>query len=274
MVTGIDREVIQMRKLISFDAGQMRNLLPTLKHLIPFAAVALGLIGSFFLPNAVAGVMDGRRLDNLILIEAQSMSFESAPDLNISKRIALSANPNADILALTTGQTMEREAAEKTAIRELAKFFSGTLFEFAYNGFTVEEGSALFVVDSEDPMVNIIIWEFRILDRNGNMVTMTIDDETGMILRLIYQKGSGYLAVASEAGTDASGLSDIEMLNIVTLLTKSMTSYYGIPVSMGDYYFGGSLAYYRADILGTGTFIPVPMYGVVRSTGFTMNERV
>jgi len=51
-----------------------------------------------------------------------------------------------------------------------------------------------------------------------------------------------------------------------------MTAYYGFDVELADYQFSGSLSYYKAEIIDGG--LVVPMYGVVRATGFTINERV
>jgi len=262
------------QKPIGVDTDRIKTLLRRLRRLLPFAAVALGLTGSFFLPNAVAGVMDGRRLDSLVTVGAPSMSFVTAPKLNLPRRIALSASTNTEILALTSGQVMEKAMAEKTALRELAKLFGAGLFEFLYNDCTVEESAALFVIASDDPTVNMITWDFKIVDKNSNTVAMTIDDETGVILRLIYQKGRGALIPAGGTSENPPTLSDGDTYDIVTQLTGLMADYYGIYVYLGDYYYGSNLAYYRVDVMGSGTFIPVPMYGVVRSTGFTMNERV
>ena len=242
-----------------------------LRRYLPLAAAALGLIGSFFLPSAVAGVMDARRLDNLIIIDSQSISFDAVPELSLPERIALVSSPNTEILPLVTGQVMEKETAEVRAARELARFFRGGPFELVTDESTVEAGSAAFVIDSEDPSTNMIIWEFKILDRHNNEATVTIDDETGMILKLIYQQGNSSEEPRMQANDSENGSND-RMHETVLQLSEIMTGYYGHPVDIGDYQDSVNLAYYRADLISSGPV--VLMYGVVRAAGFTMNERL
>ena len=261
--------------------GAMKNF--RFKRFIPLAAAAAVLFASFFLPNIVAGMIDARRFNNSIVVDAQSISFDTVPELSLPERIALAASPNTDILAVTTGQTMGTEMAESTAIREITKFFQGGAFIFAFDECIVEGGSASFVIDSGDPSVNMIIWEFKIVDRQSNEVTVTIDDETGMILRLLYQRRSeslqpgesadmGAFAASNGDYASAPGMSDDEMYANALRLCEMMTEYYGRSVGLGDYQLSGNIAYYRADMRGGGPVIY--MYGVVRTTGFTVNERV
>ena len=248
------------------------------RYILPAAAVAV-LLCVFFLPNAVAGVMDARRLDNLIIIDAQSISFDADPRLSLQERIALASSPNAESLAYPTGQVMDTRTAEDRAVRELVRFFRDSPFEFASDELTAEGGAAAFVVDSEDPSINMIIWEFKIFDINANEATVTIDDETGIILKLIYQHRGSYLQ--SEEFGVVTGRADAEIMPDLSggntresalALCEIMTEYYGHPVRLGDYQLSGNIAYYRADIYGGG--LVIPMYGVIRSPGFTMNERV
>ena len=243
-----------------------------LKHYLFLAAVALGLVGSFLLPTAVAGIMDARKLDNLTSIEAQSIEFSAAPELNLPKRIALIASSYTETLVLATGQTMEREAAEDRAKQELSEFFSDSPFEFNTDECTVEEGSAGFIINSRDPSESMITWEFRILDRYTNEATVTIDDETGVILKLIYRKGDAALNIGGSTGEVSPDLSAEDMYDAALRLTGMMTAYYGLPVGLGDYEFRGNIAYYMAYLSGGAS--GVQLYGVVRATGFTMNERL
>ena len=242
-----------------------------IRRYLPLAAAALGLIGSFFLPSAVAGVMDARRLDNLIIIDAQSISIDAVPELSLPERIALVSSPNTEIMPLATGQAMEKETAEVRAVRELARFFRGGPFEFIADESIVEAGSAAFVIDSEDPYANMIIWEFKILDRHTNEATVTIDDETGMILKLIYQNANNPSELLIPSGDSMNGSED-NIYEYVLQLSELMTAYYGHYVDIGDYQHSVNLAYYRADLHGSGPV--VLMYGVVRAAGFTMNERL
>ena len=242
-----------------------------LRHYLLLAAVTLGLIGSFLLPNAVAGIMDARRLNNLILVEAQSIEVNSDPEFSLQKRIALAASSSAEVLVLATGQAMNRETAEDKAIQELSRFFKGSPFEVIIDECTIEEGVSGFVIDSRDPSESMITWEFRILDRNDNEATITIDDETGVILKLIYRRGNSANSSGESSNAGSPGLSDEETYDTALLLTEMMTVYYGIPVGLGDYEFHSNIAYYMAYMYG-GSF-STPLYGVVRATGFTMNER-
>ena len=243
-----------------------------IKHYLLLTAVALGLIGSFLLPNAVAGIMDARRLDNLILVEAQSIEVNADPELSLQKRITLVASSSAEVLVLATGRAMERETAEDRAVQELSRFFKESPFEFTIDEYTVEEAVTGFIINSEDPSESMITWEFRILDRYENEATITIDDETGVILKMIYRKGNGVHGIAGSSNNSPSGLSDEETLNTALQLTEMMTEYYGLPVGLGDYEFRSNFAYYMAYM--SGGSLSIPMYGVVRASGFTMNERL
>jgi len=242
-------------------------------------AVLLLLIGSFFLPNAVAGITDSRRLDSLVLIDSQSISFDSVPELGLSERIALVANLGTEILALRSGNNMGLDAAENRAARELARFFRNSLFELNFYELTIEEGAAAFIIDPADPALNMIVWELTMIDLSGNAVTVTIDDETGIILKLIYRQGRRVLhpdGGRPDGGsfswtTEMPVLSNEELRYAAQSLVEMMTEYYGQSVVLGDYEFAGSVSYYRADLLSDGPAIP--MYGVVRAMNFSMNER-
>ena len=243
-----------------------------IRHYLLLAAVALGLVGSFLLPNAVAGFMDARRLDNLIVIDAQSIEFDADPELTLQKRIALEASSNTQVLVLATGQTMERETAEKRAVQELSKFFTDSPFEFNADECVVEEGSAAFVINSVDPTESMITWEFRILDQRANETTVTIDDETGVILKIIYRQGDGAPKTEGLADDGVYGMTAEETYAATLRLSEMMTTYYGLPVGLGDYQFVGNIAYYMASMY-SGYYV-TPLYGVVRATGFSMNERL
>ena len=246
-------------------------IVPKIRRYLLWTAVAIGLVGSFLLPNAVVGYADSRRLDNLIIIEAQSIISSDDPELSLPRRIALAASPNTEVLVLATGQVMEREAAESRAIRELSRFLSNSPFEFDTDECAIEEGAAGFVIDSEDPLLNMITWEFRIVDRNATEATVMIDDETGTLLKLIYRSGSSIIVTDGSAGEDAPGAPGEGMYDTALRLSDMMTEYYGVQVGLGDYQLGGNMAYYMAYMVSG--YYAVPLYGVVRTTGFTMNER-
>ena len=243
-----------------------------LKRYIILAAAALVLVGSFFLPNMVAGVMNTRRLNKLITVAAQSISISTDTALGLPQRIALASSPNTEILVLTTGQVMGTETAKTRATRELARFFRGDLLDYSADDYTVDDGVTSLITDSAEPSVNLIMWEFKAFDRQGNEITIAIDDETGMILKLIYQQRDGRFMPGAQTGEDDSVFVGDDMNNVALRLTEMMTAYYGMMVRLGDYQLGNGLAYYRADIYGGGP--PTPMYGVVRANGFTMNERL
>jgi len=235
---------------------------------------ALLLIGSFFLPNAVAGITDARRLNNLVMIDSQSISFDSVPELGIPDRIALVANSNTEILALKTGNVMDTEAAGERAARELTRFLRGGPFEFDNRSLSVEDSTALFIIDSANPTLNIVVWELVLVDQFDNTVTVTLDDETGLIIKMIFRRGRVSL---NQGWTNSSpsmlpNLSEAESHDVAMQLSEMMAEYYGLPITLGAYEYSGSLSYYRADIQSNDQAIP--MYGVVRAMSFTMNERV
>jgi len=243
-----------------------------IKRYFLLGVAALGLVGSFFLPNIVAGVMDSRRLDSIISVEAKSISISADPILDLPQRIALVASPNTEMLALTTGRAMGTELAETRVIHELARCFRGNIFGFDANDCVVEDYSVLFAIDAKDPTANIIVWEFKIVDSSSNEVLVSIDDETGIILKLIYQLGNGGSFSAESGDEKPEGLAGDDIYTTALQLTKMMTEYYGKPVELGDYVLSGNIAYYRGDMYDAGEAIS--MYGVVRSNSFTMNERV
>ena len=239
-----------------------------IKHYLALAAVALILAGSFLLPNAVAGVTDLRRLDSLTLIDSQSISFDFSPELSLPERIALTASPYTERLPVITGNSMQEETAGARAARELARFFGGGPFELDYSELSFDEGSAVLIIDAAAPEQNMIIWEFELQDPAGNTVTVAIDDETGIIVRLIYVLGGSGPIMETETFRSQ----DERFFAAANNLADMMKSYYGVPVELADYQFSGSLSYYRADIDNGGQIIP--MYGVVRAMNFTMNERL
>lgn len=249
-----------------------------IKNILPAAAGALALIGSFFLPNAVAAITDSRRLDNYAMVDSQRISFDATPELALPERIALVANPNAEFLALKTGQAMTFDIASERAVEALESFFSGGCFPFVFSAQVVKECVAMFAIDSENPSVNMIIWEMTMTDRYGNETALTIDDETGAILKIIYwcvETISPFSGAPDDMHFPDNAEKPENSLDATALrLSYLISAYYGelgLTAALADYQFSGSLAYYRADVSGEDEVIP--MYGVVRATGFTMNER-
>ena len=242
-------------------------------YVLLLTAAALVLAGSFLLPNMVARITDSRRLDKLVTIDSQSISFDTMPELALQARIAFVASPNTENLALKTGQVMDYETACDKALGELERFFSGGPFKLVFDKLVVEDCEAAFVIDTENPSVNIIIWELAVSDPLGNAVNLTIDDETGVILKLIYRLGNNsYIASSGLNNAIGAGQSDEDLNTMAIRLTEMMASYFGLPIILADYKYSGSLAYYRADVLSNDD--EVPMYGVVRAAGFTMNEKL
>ena len=236
------------------------------RYYLILGAAAVILAGSFFLPNAVAGVTDMRRLDNLAMVASERISFEAAPDLSLLERIALASNSNTENLPLKTGNAMDEEAAKEKALQELERFYSQDAFRFEIRELAVEESTASLVIDTMEPALNMIVWELVLADPSENIVTVTIDDETGVILRLVHR-------LASAESQAISRPLDDELHTTAQMLVDMMTAYYGLAVELGDYLFSGSLSYYRADVTDRRGVI-IPMYGVVRARSFTMNERV
>ena len=239
---------------------------------LTLGAASLLLLGSFFLPNAVAGIADSGRFENLIMIDSQSISFDSAPELGIPDRIALIANSGAEIMPLISGNAMDEEKAGATAIREFTRLLLGGPFDFDFRTCKVEECASAFVIDTVNPSLNMIVWELTLSDAPDNKAILTVDDETGMILKIILRQAVRNQNTAAENNASQQSLTNEELLKNALSLTELMKEYYSLPIILGDYYFNGSYSYYRADLPDGGRVIP--MFGVVRSTGFTMNERV
>jgi len=253
-----------------------------LRRNLLLAAAALILVGSFFLPNAVASITDARRLDNLRIIGAQSFSFNIAGELLLHSRIELASSPNTEIIVIEKGARVSEEAARERAAAEIGHFFSGGgigggPFEFDYEDCVVDEGTAMFLISSQDPSVNMVVWTFDAADPNGNSVTITMDEEYGSILRMVYRRGIGNPQIGYPQWFEADirqtpRASDDELYAAALHLTEMLGAYYQSPILLGDYQFSGGLAYYRADFYEQDEVIP--MYGVVRATSFTVNERV
>ena len=243
-----------------------------LRRTLALIAAALLFIGSFFLPNAAAGVTDARRLNNINMIDTQSVIIDAVPGLSLSERIELTANPNAELVAWKSGNIMNEETAEERAIQELARFFSGGSFAFDYLKCSLEDISAVFIIDPEAPTASIIVWELTLVDANENMAIVTMDDETGYITKIIFRQGRGNQSDTATVFQQTPTRTDEELYATAMLLTELMAEYYGLRVILADYHFSGSISYYRADIHDDGRVIP--MFGVVRALSFTTNERV
>ena len=243
-----------------------------LRRNLVLIAAGLLLVGSFFLPNAVAGVTDARRLGSITTIDSQSFIFDAVPALSMPDRLALIANQNTEMLPWRSGNAMDEVDAIRRVAQEFARFLRGGPIEFDFQEFSVEESSAVFVIDAESPTVNMIVWELTLIDSRENMAVVTLDDETGLIIKIIYRQGRRGQSEGWGAAAPSLGRTDDELHAVATRLTEMMTEYYGRDITLADYHFSGSTSYYRADVITGGRAIP--MFGVVRSTSFTMNERV
>jgi len=233
------------------------------------AVAVMIIIGSFFLPNVVAQFTDLRRIDNLVFADSQRLSFDAADELTLVERIALAGSANTEILPMITGNALDHEAARDRAALEIIRFFYGGTFEFVFDEKSVSEGFASLVIDIRQPNRYMIVWEFDITDPYGNSVTVIIDDEVGVIVRLIYRMADRDGAMITYR---PSAPVDEQFYLVASHLANLMADYYGMTVTLADYQFSGTLSYYRADILSGG--LVIPMFGVVRTASFTMNERV
>ena len=230
------------------------------------------MVGSFFLPDIVAGITDSGTLDRLAMIDSQSINHEFAPELALSDRIELVASPKIEIIQMSSGNVMNESAAGDGAVREMSRLFKEGPFDFDFDSCTVEEAAAVFIIDTSNPNINIYVWEVTLYDANGNKADVTIDDETGIILMLIYRYGSLSPNMPDEYEETPPRLTDDELRQTAQDLAGMMTQYYGLPVILADYDYSNNFSYYRADLADGGRAIP--MYGVVKVTGFTMNERL
>ena len=244
-----------------------------LKRNLALIAAALLLIGSFLLPNAVAAITDRRRLDNITTIDSQSVVFNSIPSLSLVDRLTLVANPNAELIAWKSGNVMDAESAERKAIQEFSRFLRDSQYEFDFFSCSAAEISAVFIIDTENPAVSMIVWELILTDKRENMATVTVDDETGVIIKIIYREGR---SAQNGTGTGNQSIEHIDetLRDSAFGLVKLMAEYYDMEITLADYQIraNGGLSYYRGD-LTSGSMI-LPMFGVVRASGFSMNERV
>jgi len=243
-----------------------------LKRYLTLGAASILLIGSFFLPNAAAGITDSRWINNLEMIDSQSISFEATPDLGLPDKIALIANSGTETMPLSTGNIMDEEIAGNRAILELTRFFKGSSYSFEFRTCTVTECAAAFAIDMATPSLNTIIWELTLSDAQDNQAMLTIDDETGVILKIIYRQAAKNQNSNAANNASQASPSDLELRSGAMALSRLMRDYYNMQITLGDYHYNGALSYYRADLATTGKIIP--MFGVVRVTGFTMNEKV
>jgi len=243
-----------------------------LKRDLVLGAASLALIGSLFLPNAVAGITDSNKLNNIIMIDSQRISFDTAPELGLPDRIALISDSGTEILPLNSGNVMDEESASGRAINELEGFFRGGPYSFGFRTCKTEECVAAFVINMNDPSVNMIVWELTLIDAQENTALVTIDDETGVILKIIYRPASKNQNSNTANNSQQQDLTDSQLYSNAETLSELMKAYYGLNIILGDYHYSGSFSYYRADLSDSGRVIP--MFGVVRPAGFTMNERV
>ena len=235
--------------------------------LLGVAAVLL-LAGSFFLPNIVAGVTDAATLDKLILTDTQGYSFDSVPSLDIVDRIELVANRNIEKIPLKTGRALDMSAASTKALFEIERCFRGGPLDFNFRRCQIAEGGAVFVINTAEPSVNIIVWEFTIDDPAENTMTISLDDETGLIIKVIYRRSA--LADMEETQVTSGQPGRDELYAVASKLTEMMADYYGMPIALADYKLSDDIAYYKAELTGDRV---IPMYGIVRAHVFTMNEQ-
>jgi len=243
-----------------------------LRRNIILITTGLLLIGSFFLPDAVAGVTDSGRLNNITLIDSQSIIFEALPKLSMPERLELVANPNTEMVVWKSGNVMDAEAAEKRAILELTRFFSGSMYNFNFKDYSVEDNVTLFIIDPQEPTVNLIVWELTLIDSNENNANIIIDDETGYIMKIVFRQGRASRNLPGVDETQPATATDEDLYAKASNLTELMSAYYGLSISLADYHYSGSISYYKAEIHDHGRIIP--MFGVVRASSFTLNERV
>lgn len=188
------------------------------------ALTALILAGSFFLPMYITGLKDKTTLGHVDVRNTQSVSFETKPELGIIDRLRMKNSSGS--LMLYNGKNMDAQEACQDVLTELGKFNSNALFDIDLQSCAMTYSSVEFLIDSSDPAKNVIVWNISLEDQSGNMVTASVDDETGILLSVNYR--SKKLLYYEKKVLLPAKVRDLD-----TML-KSIGSYYGVQASLDN----------------------------------------
>lgn len=154
--------------------------------MIPSAVLitAIILLIGFFLPHYVLGFRDRQTVGRLDVIEG-SISYEAQSDLGIIDRLKMITS--AASIPLDNGKKLDADTAYQRALTEIDKFNSKAIIDFNFSACKLIRDSVSFYIDAADPTKNMIVWNLTIQDE-GHTISVTVDDETGILLNLNYSR--------------------------------------------------------------------------------------
>ena len=214
---------------------------------IAAAATAALLVLFFFMPRFISQIQDMSIIGKMETSEAQNLRLEDSSDMSLIERMAMYAY-NYNIIELQTGRYLTSETVEDTVIRELQRLKLCSLIGFDYGSSYMSYSTVQFKVDSTDPEKNLITWYINYIDAYDNVLTLVLDDETGVILCMQYHN-MNYDNYSYGATNYAQTLFSSEQRNSLQstldpeLIAQMFTEYWGLSMETfelawhsGNYY--------------------------------------
>ncbi|PWL96335.1 MAG: hypothetical protein DBY09_07500 [Selenomonadales bacterium] len=151
-----------------------------IRYIVPFLGTALAVLLSFVLPKIVLSAQDER-------LEFQVKQVETAvPPLEISffDRLQFFTSDYTTFL-LETDRTEDIDAAYQSVL-EILSFFAKNGFEQLNNGPYYTRYSTRFLALSQDGLQTALVWDFSLVDKLGNTISIQLDNESEKLISLYF----------------------------------------------------------------------------------------
>lgn len=145
------------------------------------AAVAVGLA----LPEAAVRTGDARLSAKVQYAEGEALSMEGMEPLTLAEKMHIAGKSDRLYrMAVTEGTALHRDEALEIARRVCAAFQEAKAPE-------PEETAVSAFVETYTNGNSLLLWGVDMTWENGTLLSMSIDDETGAVLRLMFFTAAG-----------------------------------------------------------------------------------
>lgn len=191
------------------------------------AAVAVGLA----LPEAAVRTGDARLNAKVQYAEGEALSMEGMEPLTLAEKMHIAGKSDRLYrMAVTEGTALHRDEALEIARRVCAAFQEAKAPE-------PEETAVSAFVETYTNGNSLLLWGVDMTWENGTLLSMSIDDETGAVLRLMFFTAAGEEPFSGfwtwESDDEQSRLAQLSALLGRALMGKAEAAEISVPKGGG-----------------------------------------
>ncbi len=157
------------------------------QYLITVLILAVFAVGGFMLPSELMKWQDQQRLENSETQSGEEVVLVPQTDLTLIEKMQLIQKDSVTTLPMEQGKNYDGDSVIPKMQKELQKLSGLGLPDLEEQECFYEIEDILFLVDTRDGTKSMILWNASVV-ADDFRIWISMDDETGKILRLTYFK--------------------------------------------------------------------------------------